>query len=104
MRARAERVPGTARAADPHGPVDRVPFHHKDPFDRLLVAQALIEQIPRCHGSRGRGIGSLKSSSCDNDGYSGAFALPSLPTRCSAQGDRVSYAKVPASEDISSYS
>lgn len=23
-----------------------MPFHHKDPFDRLLVAQALAEQIP----------------------------------------------------------
>ena len=23
-----------------------MPFHHKDPFDRLLVAQALVEQIP----------------------------------------------------------
>ena len=23
----------------------RLPFHHKDPFDRLLVAQALVEQI-----------------------------------------------------------
>ncbi len=23
-----------------------LPFHHKDPFDRLLVAQALTEQIP----------------------------------------------------------
>jgi PIN domain nuclease of toxin-antitoxin system len=23
-----------------------LPFHHRDPFDRLLVAQALIEQIP----------------------------------------------------------
>jgi PIN domain nuclease of toxin-antitoxin system len=22
-----------------------LPFHHKDPFDRLLVAQALIEQV-----------------------------------------------------------
>jgi PIN domain nuclease of toxin-antitoxin system len=22
-----------------------LPFHHKDPFDRLLVAQALVEQI-----------------------------------------------------------
>lgn len=22
-----------------------MPFHHKDPFDRLLVAQALVEQI-----------------------------------------------------------
>ncbi|MCQ3930651.1 MAG: type II toxin-antitoxin system VapC family toxin [Chloroflexi bacterium] len=23
-----------------------LPFHHRDPFDRLLVAQALTEQIP----------------------------------------------------------
>jgi PIN domain nuclease of toxin-antitoxin system len=23
-----------------------LPFHHHDPFDRLLVAQALVEQIP----------------------------------------------------------
>ena len=23
-----------------------LPHHHKDPFDRLLVAQALVEQIP----------------------------------------------------------
>jgi PIN domain nuclease of toxin-antitoxin system len=23
-----------------------LPFHHKDPFDRLLVAQALTEQVP----------------------------------------------------------
>lgn len=23
-----------------------LPFHHKDPFDRLLVAQALVEEIP----------------------------------------------------------
>ena len=23
-----------------------LPFHHKDPFDRLLIAQALIEKIP----------------------------------------------------------
>ena len=23
-----------------------LPFHHKDPFDRLLVAQALVETIP----------------------------------------------------------
>lgn len=23
-----------------------LPFHHRDPFDRLLVAQALIERIP----------------------------------------------------------
>lgn len=24
----------------------RLPFHHKDPFDRLLVAQAMTEQVP----------------------------------------------------------
>lgn len=23
-----------------------LPFHHRDPFDRLLVAQAMIEQLP----------------------------------------------------------
>jgi PIN domain nuclease of toxin-antitoxin system len=23
-----------------------MPFHHKDPFDRLLIAQALVENIP----------------------------------------------------------
>ncbi len=23
-----------------------LPWHHKDPFDRLLAAQALVEQIP----------------------------------------------------------
>jgi len=23
-----------------------LPFHHRDPFDRLLVAQALVEEIP----------------------------------------------------------
>jgi PIN domain nuclease of toxin-antitoxin system len=23
-----------------------MPFHHRDPFDRLLVAQAMVEQIP----------------------------------------------------------
>jgi PIN domain nuclease of toxin-antitoxin system len=26
--------------------VETLPAHHKDPFDRLLVAQALIEQLP----------------------------------------------------------
>ncbi len=26
--------------------VARLPFHHRDPFDRLLIAQSLIEQIP----------------------------------------------------------
>jgi len=27
-------------------PITTLPFHHKDPFDRLLVAQAMVEQIP----------------------------------------------------------
>lgn len=26
--------------------VSRLPFHHRDPFDRLLVAQSLSEEIP----------------------------------------------------------
>lgn len=26
--------------------VERVPFHHQDPFDRLLVAQARSERLP----------------------------------------------------------
>ena len=26
--------------------VASLPFHHRDPFDRLLVAQALVEQVP----------------------------------------------------------
>ncbi|MBW4508343.1 MAG: type II toxin-antitoxin system VapC family toxin [Scytonematopsis contorta HA4267-MV1] len=28
------------------GAIVTLPFHHKDPFDRLLVAQALTEKIP----------------------------------------------------------
>jgi len=28
------------------GVVSTLPFHHRDPFDRLLVAQAFIEKIP----------------------------------------------------------
>ena len=23
-----------------------LPFHHKDPFDRLLISQAIIEKLP----------------------------------------------------------
>lgn len=23
-----------------------LPFHHRDPFDRLLIAQAMVEQLP----------------------------------------------------------
>lgn len=26
--------------------VKSLPFHHRDPFDRLLIAQALVEEIP----------------------------------------------------------
>ena len=26
--------------------LQNMPFHHKDPFDRLLVAQAMVNQIP----------------------------------------------------------
>jgi PIN domain nuclease of toxin-antitoxin system len=28
------------------GVVAGMPFHHRDPFDRLLVAQAIVEQVP----------------------------------------------------------
>jgi PIN domain nuclease of toxin-antitoxin system len=24
----------------------RLPFHHRDPFDRLIIAQAIVEKIP----------------------------------------------------------
>ena len=27
-----------------------LPFHHRDPFDRLLVAQAMVEQLPLVSG------------------------------------------------------
>lgn len=26
--------------------IETLPFHHRDPFDRLLIAQALLEMIP----------------------------------------------------------
>jgi PIN domain nuclease of toxin-antitoxin system len=26
--------------------VEKLPFHHRDPFDRLIVSQALIEKVP----------------------------------------------------------
>lgn len=30
-----------------HGKIlSQLPLHHRDPFDRMLVAQALVEQIP----------------------------------------------------------
>jgi len=27
-------------------PLENLPFHHKDPFDRLIIAQAIVESIP----------------------------------------------------------
>ena len=33
--------------------VETLPPHHKDPFDRLLVAQAMIEKLPLVSGLRG---------------------------------------------------
>lgn len=27
-------------------PLTTLPFHHRDPFDRLIIAQAMVEQIP----------------------------------------------------------
>jgi PIN domain nuclease of toxin-antitoxin system len=32
--------------------VRKLPTHHRDPFDRLLVAQALVEQVPVVTGDR----------------------------------------------------
>lgn len=42
-RADVELLPITARHADR---VASLPLHHRDPFDRLLVAQALAEGMP----------------------------------------------------------
>lgn len=28
------------------GPLASLLFHHRDPFDRLLIAQAIVEQVP----------------------------------------------------------
>ncbi len=41
------RVDGAHAAA-----VEHLPFHHHDPFDRLLVAQALSERMPVVTGDR----------------------------------------------------
>jgi PIN domain nuclease of toxin-antitoxin system len=30
-----------------------LPFHHRDPFDRLLVAQAMVEDIPLVSAEKG---------------------------------------------------
>ncbi len=33
--------------------VSVLPFHHRDPFDRLLIAQAEVEQMPIISGASG---------------------------------------------------
>lgn len=48
-RAGVELLPVTARHADL---VASLPPHHRDPFDRLLVAQATAENIPLVSGDR----------------------------------------------------
>ena len=42
-RANVELLPITARHADRVG---TLPMHHRDPFDRLLIAQAEVEGFP----------------------------------------------------------
>jgi len=32
--------------------VQKLPFHHRDPFDRLIIAQAQIEKLPLVSGDR----------------------------------------------------
>ena len=27
-------------------PLEAMPFHHRDPFDRLLIAQSIVENVP----------------------------------------------------------
>ena len=44
-RAEQLRLSGAADPARPHGEVGRIAVHHRDPFDRLLVAQALVEGL-----------------------------------------------------------
>ncbi|WP_323798425.1 type II toxin-antitoxin system VapC family toxin [Microcoleus sp. FACHB-672] len=31
---------------DYHEAVSTLPLHHRDPFDRLIISQAMVEQIP----------------------------------------------------------
>ena len=40
---RLEILPMTFRHA---AAVATLPFHHRDPFDRLIIAQAVVEQVP----------------------------------------------------------
>ena len=32
--------------------VSVLPFHHRDPFDRMLISQAMVEQMPIVSGDR----------------------------------------------------
>jgi PIN domain nuclease of toxin-antitoxin system len=48
-RAGVELLPVTARHADLVG---SLPLHHRDPFDRLLVAQAALEGVPLVSSDR----------------------------------------------------
>jgi PIN domain nuclease of toxin-antitoxin system len=49
-RARVELLPITARHADRVG---TLPMHHRDPFDRLLIAQAEVEGFALVTGNGG---------------------------------------------------
>jgi PIN domain nuclease of toxin-antitoxin system len=49
-RARVELLPITARHADRVG---ALPMHHRDPFDRLLIAQAEVESFALVTGDGG---------------------------------------------------
>ncbi|MGH9843637.1 MAG: type II toxin-antitoxin system VapC family toxin [Blastocatellia bacterium] len=35
-----------AASTDHYATVARLPHHHRDPFDRLIIAQSLVEQVP----------------------------------------------------------
>jgi PIN domain nuclease of toxin-antitoxin system len=39
-----------AMSVDHMAVVSSLPFHHRDPFDRLLIAQAIVEQMPLVSG------------------------------------------------------
>ncbi len=49
--------------------VIELPGHHRDPFDRMLIAQALVEglTIDTAQGSRARQIGRYESRYCRCD-------------------------------------
>jgi len=41
--------------------VKKLPFHHKDPFDRLLIATAIVEKIPLISADRKIALYSIKT-------------------------------------------